>query len=139
MHPYGAKLQSTSEAMPLGWYAVYTRHQHEKSAAQFLSARGYEVLLPLYESRRQWKDRLQVVHLPLFSSYLFVHADLYRRVEVLRTPGVCSIVSNAGVPTPLAPNEIADLRRLTESRADLQPHAFLNCGDRVRVVRGPLT
>jgi len=138
MHPYGAKLKSHSEAMPLGWYAVYTRHQHEKSAAQFLSNKGYDVLLPLYESRRQWKDRLQVVLLPLFSSYLFVHADLDRRIDVLRTPGVCWLVCNAGVPAALADNEIADLRRLTENPGNLQPHVFLNCGDRVRVAKGPL-
>ncbi len=138
MHPYGPILKSASEAMPLGWYAVYTRHQHEKSAAQFLAGKGYEVLLPLYQSLRQWKDRTQVVHLPLFSGYFFVQADLDRRVEVLRTPGVCWLVCSAGVPARVRADEIEELRRLSASPVNLQPHAFLSCGDRVRVLRGPL-
>src|SRR5271154_3131936 len=125
MHPYKATLNIISEAMPLGWYAVYTRHQHEKSAAQFLASKGYDVLLPLYQSLRQWKDRPQVVLLPLFSSYFFVKADLERKVEVLRTPGVCWLVCSGGAPARMAESEIEDLRLLAASPVNLQPHAFL--------------
>lgn len=32
--------------MPFGWYAAYTRHQHEKSVSQVLEQKGFEVLLP---------------------------------------------------------------------------------------------
>ena len=39
------------------WYAVYTRHQHEKAVAENFSGRGLEVFLPLYETLRQWNDR----------------------------------------------------------------------------------
>ena len=39
------------------WWAVYTRHQHEKVVAEMLSAKGFDVFLPLYESTRRWKDR----------------------------------------------------------------------------------
>ena len=39
------------------WWALYTRHQHEKTVAEMLSAKGFEVFLPLYESIRRWKDR----------------------------------------------------------------------------------
>lgn len=29
------------------WYALYTRHQHEKTVAEILTAKGFEVFLPL--------------------------------------------------------------------------------------------
>ena len=48
------------------WWAVYTRHQHEKVVAEMLSAKGFDVFLPLYQSTRRWKDRSKVLSLPLF-------------------------------------------------------------------------
>jgi len=50
----------------LAWWALYTRHQHEKTVAEMLSAKGFEVFLPLYESMRRWKDRTKMLTLPLF-------------------------------------------------------------------------
>jgi len=35
------------------WWAVYTRHQHEKTVAEMLSAKGFEVFLPLHDSMRR--------------------------------------------------------------------------------------
>lgn len=138
MHPYGSEVSAFSGVMPFGWYAVYTRHQHEKSAAQQLSGKGLNVLLPLYRSLNRWKDRTQAVSLPLFPNYLFVQADLQNKLEVLRTPGVCYLVCNAGLPVRLVSAEIEGVRRMTEAPCDLQPHPFLHRGDRVRVIRGPL-
>jgi len=48
------------------WWAVYTRHQHERSIEEILLAKGFEVFLPLYESTRRWKDRRKVIAFPLF-------------------------------------------------------------------------
>jgi transcription antitermination factor NusG len=138
MHPNKTQLNFASEAMQPGWYAVYTRHQHEKSAARLLAGKGYDVLLPLYQSLRQWKDRSQTVFLPLFPNYLFVEADLERKVEVLRTAGVCWLVCSGGTPARIPPEQIENLQRLRGGSVDLQPHSFLKCGDRVRVRTGPL-
>lgn len=125
--------------MPFGWYAVYTRHQHEKSAAQLLSRKGFDVLLPLYRSLSRWSDRTQTVLLPLFPNYLFAKCDLDSRIQVLQTAGVCWFVSNAGVPTFVPEAEIEMVRRVVEAPVNVQPHTFLDRGDRVRVLRGPLT
>lgn len=125
--------------MPFGWYALYTRHQHEKSAAQLLTRKGFEVLLPLYRSRSRWSDRTQVVLLPLFPNYLFVRCDLVARVQVLQTAGVCWFVSNAGVPAAVSELEVETVRRIVETPVQAQPHSYLERGDRVRVLRGPFT
>jgi transcription antitermination factor NusG len=124
--------------MSLGWYVVYTRHQHEKSAAQLLIRKGFSVLLPLYRSQRRWSDRKQLVLLPLFPNYLFVECDLERRVQALQTAGVCWFVSNAGLPASIGEEELQIVRRLVEAPVNAHPHDFLEQGDKVRVLRGPL-
>jgi hypothetical protein len=70
------------------WWAVYTRHQHEKAVAQVLSSKGFEVFLPLYDSVRRWKDRNKTLSLPLFPCYVFVRGGLNRRLQVVTTPGI---------------------------------------------------
>jgi Transcription termination factor nusG len=30
------------------WYALYTKHQHEKAVARNLTSKGFETFLPLY-------------------------------------------------------------------------------------------
>ncbi|HKS94586.1 MAG TPA: transcription termination/antitermination NusG family protein, partial [Terriglobia bacterium] len=39
------------------WYAVYTRHQHEKTVGRVLASKGFEIFLPLYATAHRWKDR----------------------------------------------------------------------------------
>lgn len=137
MHPFNGRTSGPSENMPLGWYAIYTRHQHEKSAAELLARKGFEVLLPLYRSLSRWTDRTRVVLLPLFPNYLFVQADLERRVHVLRTAGVCWFVDNGGTPSVIDPEQIQTVRKLVEAPVHVQPHPFLERGDQVRILRGP--
>jgi len=120
------------------WFAVYTRHQHEKTVGQNLTSRGFETFVPLYKTVHQWKDRIKPLSLPLFSCYVFLRGGMRRRLDVLTTPGVHSLVSNAGVPAPIPPKEIEALRRAVESGLGLEPHPFLKCGVWVRVKAGPL-
>jgi transcription termination/antitermination protein NusG len=124
-------------ALPV-WYAIRTRHQHEKTVAHALSDKDFEVFLPLYAIRRRWKDRVKQLTLPLFPSYLFLRANPDRKVEVLRVPGVHEFVAFGGVPTAIPAQEIANVRRALDASAEVQPHPFLKIGDRVRVKCGPL-
>ena len=68
------------------WYASYTCAKHEKRVAGELQARGVEHFLPLYSSRRRWKDRRVSLELPLFPGYVFVHLALRDRMRVLQFP-----------------------------------------------------
>jgi transcription antitermination factor NusG len=120
------------------WYAIYTRHQHEKSVVDSLSSSGIEVFLPTYSAERQWKDRKKLISLPLFPCYVFLHGGLDRRMKVLSTPGVCSIVGFGGLPVAIQDNEIEAIRVAVASGMRAEPHPFLQCGDRVRVKAGPL-
>jgi len=56
------------------WFAVYTRHQHEKTVCQNLTGRGFETFVPLYETVHQWKDRIKLLSMPLFPAMYFSEA-----------------------------------------------------------------
>jgi len=120
------------------WYALYTRHQHEKVVAQTLAGKGFEVFLPLYSAVHRWQDRNKQLSLPLFPGYVFLRTRPDRRTGALTTPGVHYFVPNADRPVPIAPAEIESVRRLTERGRRVEPHPFLRNGDWVRVKAGPL-
>src|SRR5580704_11596269 len=121
-----------------GWHAVYTRHQHEKAVAESFSRNHIEAFLPLYNTVRQWKDRKKELSLPLFPCYVFLRGFSGRRVQVLSTPGVFSVVSVAGQPALVPDAEIQAIRKAVESSFRVEPYPFLRCGDRVRVRVGAL-
>lgn len=123
---------------PSPWWAIYTRHQHEKVVAQVLTAKGFEVFLPLYDSVRRWKDRNKTLSLPLFPCYVFLRGGLNRRLQVLTTPGVHTILYNGERIAVIPKDEIEGIRKAVSSPFRVEPHPFLRCGDTVRVMRGSL-
>jgi len=120
------------------WWALYTRHQHEKTVAEMLSTKGFEVFLPLHDSMRRWKDRQKLLSLPLFPGYVFVRGSLDRRLQVVTTPGVHMILSSGEQIAVVPEEEIQAIRRAVEGPWRVEPHPFLKCGERVRVTRGSL-
>jgi transcription antitermination factor NusG len=124
---------------PAPWWALYTRHQHEKVVAEMLTAKGFEVFLPAYESIRRWKDRRKVLSLPLFPCYVFVRGRVDGRLQVVSTPGVHMLLSRGEQIAVIPEDEIGAIRRALEGSFRVEPHPFLKVGERVRVTRGSLT
>jgi len=120
------------------WWALYTRHQHEKTVAEMLSFKGIEVLLPLYEAERRWKDRTKVQSLPLFPGYLFVRATHDRKLHVLTTPGVHMILHRGQEIASIPDYEIEAIQEAVSTRSKVEPHPYMKFGTRVRVTCGPL-
>ena len=120
------------------WWALYTRHQHEKTVTEMLSAKGFEVFLPLYGSIRRWKDRSKKITLPLFPCYVFVRGGLDRRLQVVTTPGIHTILFHGERVAMIPGAEIEAIRKAVEGPFRVEPHPFLKCGERVRVTRGSL-
>lgn len=120
------------------WWAIYTRHQHEKHVADALRTKGYDVFLPEYQSVRRWKDRRKLLSLPLFPGYVFVRGTRQRRLGIVSTPGVHMVLSRGEEAAVIPETEIAAIRRTLEAKFAVEPHPYLNCGDRVRVIRGAL-
>lgn len=120
------------------WFALYTRHQHEKGVALSLAGKGVEGFLPLYMAAHRWKDRIKQLALPLFPNYVFVFAGVDQRISILQTPGVYDFVRLRGKPAPIPGEEIEALRMTVEKDLLIEPYPFLNVGDRVRAKSGPL-
>jgi transcription antitermination factor NusG len=121
------------------WYALYTRHQHEKIVDQILTNKGFDTFLPLYTTTHHWKDRTKALSLPLFPCYVFLKGGIERRLQILTTPGIYGLVSSAGQPAAIPDIEIEAIRRVVESGARVESHPYLKCGNWVRVKSGPLT
>lgn len=125
----------------LQWFAVWTRSRQEKCAALVLETLGIPHYLPLKSEVHQWSDRKQTVTVPLFSGYLFVRIDLakHSRLEVLNASGIVGFVGNHTGPLPIPDHQIEDIRVVLDTRTQYTVLPLLNEGDRVRVLRGPLT
>src|SRR4029077_976223 len=91
---------------PGAWYALYTRHQHEKAVAHILTNKGFETLLPLYSVGRRWKDRTKLLFLPLFPCYVFLNGGLEPPRDIMTTRGIHALVSGAAQPPAIPPAEI---------------------------------
>lgn len=133
MHKSANAIESASS-----WWAIYTRHQHEKAVAQVLATKGFDVFLPLYDSVRRWKDRSKMLSLPLFPCYVFVRGGMNRRLHVLTTPGVHTILYNGDRIATIPKGEIEAIQKAVHSPCRVEPHPFLRCGEKVRVIRGSL-
>jgi transcription antitermination factor NusG len=125
-------------ATEVQWFAVYTSANREKRVAQQLESRSVEHFLPMYESVRKWKDRRVRLQLPLFPGYVFVRMALRDRLRVLAIPGVARLVGFAGRPSAVPAEDIEAIRACLAGNRDVQPHPYVCCGQRVRVLSGPL-
>jgi transcription antitermination factor NusG len=128
-------VESTPEVL---WYAAYTSANHEKRVAQQLEWRSVDHFLPVYESVRRWKDRRVRLQWPLFPGYVFVRLGLRDCMRVLAVPGVARLVGFDGRPTPVPAEDIEAIRTCLAGNRDVQPHPYVRCGQRVRVLSGPL-
>jgi len=133
------EMENHSATGPANWYALFTRHQHEKSVALALSNKKYEVYLPLYRSVRRWQDRAKQIWLPLFPCYVFIREGMDRQLQILTTPGMIHIVGWAGRPAIVPQAQLDAVRQIIESSLIVETHPYLKSGDRVRVKTGPLS
>ena len=126
-----------SAAEPVGWFALYTTSRHEKRVAEHLGQREIEHFLPLYRSKRKWRDGSRVtLNLPLFTGYLFVRIEGCQRGKVLEIPGTVALVTGTGgKPATLPDATILALRSGLQER-EAEPHPLLTVGQRARICFG---
>jgi transcription antitermination factor NusG len=121
-----------------GWWAVYTRHQHEQAVADMLVTKGLEVFLPRYEALRHWSDRCKKLLMPLFPCYLFVRERAGGQLLIMMTPGTHTIVRHGAHLAVISEDEMTSIQRAVGDPSRIEPYPYLRCGERVRVTRGSL-
>jgi transcriptional antiterminator NusG len=97
-----------------GWFVVWTASRAEKKVESRIAAMGIEAWLPMVTERRRWSDRWRELVTPLFPGYLFAHAAAVNWHQLLRTPGVLTVVKEGGRPVLLADGFVASLRQAVE-------------------------
>jgi transcription termination/antitermination protein NusG len=120
------------------WYVAYTKARHEKKVVAHLAMKQVEVFLPLYKTTHIWNGRRAVLHLPLFPGYVFVRTSLQDRLRVLEAPSLIQLVGSRGMPIALPDAEVEQLRACLSLGFNAEPVPYLNSGDVVRVIDGPL-
>lgn len=121
------------------WFALRTKHQHERVVLSSLRGKGYEGYLPVYQSRRVRAGKPQSMELPLFPGYVFCRFDRNQRLPILTTPGVFSIVGVGSLPCEISQEEMDAVRRVADSGLQCQPHEpFMKVGQAIRITDGPL-
>jgi transcription antitermination factor NusG len=115
------------------WFALQVRTRWENSAAMLLSGKGYQTLLPTYETSKRWNGRVKRLKAPLFPGYVFCQFDALNRLPILVTPGVISVVGRGRVPLPVDDAEITALQTVVSSGLSTEPWPYLEIGQRIRI------
>jgi transcription antitermination factor NusG len=116
------------------WFALYVKPRHEKTVATMLRHRGHREFTPLYRSSKGGRG----YDLPLFPGYVFCQFDLQNSLSVISVPGVFFVVGNGRTRTPIAPEQILRLKRIAASGLAVSPVDYLEQGQRVSLIGGPL-
>ena len=130
------RVGSFGEEFP--WFGIRTRSNHEKVAATLLRAKGYDPYLPLYRRRRSGADGKGESEHPLFPGYVFCRFDVKKRLPILATTGVISLVGFGKEPAAIPDEEIEAIKAVLLSGLPAEPCAYLREGQRVRVNNGSL-
>lgn len=125
----------------LHWYALYSRPRSEKKLADILKKKGFEAYLPLLPLRRKWSDRIKIVEMPAFPSYVFVLADMPKdAISIKKIPYCVSIVQSAGEPAEIDSADLDLLKLAISEFSDglvVRDTANFAIGDKVRLKLGP--
>ncbi len=127
---------SFADCLQGAWVALYVRPHHERTVTDHLEAHGYEAFLPTYSPRGPAAKTTAAS--PLFPGYVFcryVRQPAFRMVQV---PGVVRILSSGGGLAVVSEEEIDTIRRIASRDVDVEPWRFLQVGERVRIICGPL-
>ena len=79
-----------------------------------LTKKGIENYCPLNRIDRQWPAFKKVTYKPLFSSYVFIRISEVQRDEVMKTPGIISLVYWRNKPAVIQNREIEVMNEFLE-------------------------
>jgi transcription antitermination factor NusG len=130
--------EPVSFAAPFPWYAIRTLSNHERVATQVLRGKGYEPYLPVYRHSYRRADVVVQNEYPIFPGYVFCRFDVEKRLPILTTTGVISVLGFGKEPVPIADEEIEAVKAVLRSGLPAEPCAYLREGQRVRVKEGSL-
>ena len=116
------------------WYVLYTAPRAEKQVKERIDRLEVECWLPLHRTPRVWSDRVKIVEIPLFSSYIFVRCTDTVLHDLLKVYGVIRIVFYNQKPAVVRQVEVDAIREFLEQAAEHE----LCPGEEVEILIGAM-
>lgn len=120
----------------MNWYLLYTASRAEKQVEQRLKSEGIEVFLPVHLTPRIWSDRVKLVEVPLFRSYVFVKTIDEVLRSLVKVNGVSRIVFYNGCPAIVRQNEIDNIISFLDKAKGLECEFIEK--EEVEIMTGPM-
>ncbi|MEM7354525.1 MAG: transcription termination/antitermination NusG family protein [Acidobacteriota bacterium] len=124
------------DAAPQPWKVAYVRSRQEKALARYLLRHDLPFYLPQYLHETRSGGRRRVSSLPLFAGYVFLPISVPQRRKAQESNLLVKLIDV--VDQSLLHRELFDLWQLQSSGSPLVPHPYLEIGDEVDVIAGPL-
>jgi len=129
------------------WYVIHcysgyenkVRHNLEQRIETMgMKDRIFDVVIPTQEEIEVKDGRRRTVERHIFPGYVLVNMALSEEswYVVRNTPGVTGFVGMGNTPTPLRPEEVAQIVKRMEAEAPTVKVSF-KVGERVRIIDGP--
>ncbi len=129
------------------WYVIHcysgSEHKVKRNLEQRIESMGmrdkiFEVIIPTEEEIEIKDGKQRVVERRIFPGYLLVNMimDEDAWAVVRHTPGVLGFVGTGDKPTPLRPEEVAQILKRMEAETPRLKVTF-KPGERVRIIDGP--
>ncbi len=138
-----------SGSLPEGpaWYVIHCYSGYENKVRHNLEQRietmgmkdkVFDVVVPTQEEIEVRDGKRRTVERHIFPGYVLVNMALSEEswFVVRNTPGVTGFVGMGNLPTPLRPEEVAQILKRMEAEAPTVKVTF-KVGERVRIVDGP--
>ncbi len=144
--PAPASAAGASDEGP-AWYVVHCYSGYENKVRHNLEQRIetmgmknkiFDVVVPTQEEVEVRDGKRRTVERHIFPGYVLVNMALTEEswYVVRNTPGVTGFVGMGNLPTPLRPEEVAQIVKRMEAEAPTVKVSF-KVGERVRIVDGP--
>jgi transcription termination/antitermination protein NusG len=129
------------------WYVIHCYSGYENKVRHNLEQRietmgmkdkVFDVVVPTQEEIEVRDGKRRTVERHIFPGYVLVNMILTEEswFVVRNTPGVTGFVGMGNLPTPLRPEEVAQILRRMEAEAPTVKVTF-KVGERVRIIDGP--
>jgi transcriptional antiterminator NusG len=129
------------------WYVVHCYSGYENKVRHNLEQRIetmgmkdkiFDVVVPTEEEIEVKEGKRRTIERRVFPGYILVNMELSEEswYVVRNTPGVTGFVGMGNTPTPLRPEEVAQIIKRMEAEAPRIKVTFKQ-GERVRIVDGP--
>lgn len=123
------------------WFVIQTRPRYEKKVNEQIERKDIETFLPLILTIRKWSDRKKKITIPMFSGYLFVHANEEERQEAIReTVGALRYIFYRNRPAVVSDKELENIKlSLQDSERFKIENTNISKGDFVKITGGMFT